>query len=84
MTEDRYIDVSIEVNNVDLDIEIKKGEGGMLPPYQGDYEVTPKVYAQTLDTKNKSMTADLDVLAVPYSEVSNPQGGSTVNIAYIL
>lgn len=84
MTDDRYIDVSIELNNVDLDIEIKQGEGGMLPPYQGDYEITPKVYAQTLETKNKSMTADLDVLAVPYSEVSNPQGGSTVNIAYIL
>ena len=84
MTEDRYIEMSLEVNNVELDVEIKQGEGGMLPAYEGPYEVTPKVGEQGFETKYKTMTNDLTVLAVPYSEVSNPQGGTTVNIAYIL
>lgn len=60
------------------------GEGGRLPDYDGTYEVTPKINAQTLATKDKSMTDNVTVLAVPYSEVTNPQGGKTVNIAYQL
>lgn len=84
MTDDRYIELSLELNNEELSIEIKQGEGGMLPAYEGPYEITPKVNEQGFETKYKTMTDDLTVLAVPYSEVSNPQGGSTVNIAYIL
>lgn len=58
--------------------------GDQLPWYDGAYSATPKVTAQTLETRNKSMRNDVTVEAVPYSEVSNPQGGVTVNIAYIL
>ena len=59
------------------------GGGGRLPYYTGDYTVIPKVYEQTLETKNKSMTDDVTVEAVPYSEVSNLSGGYTASIAYI-
>ena len=59
------------------------GGGGHFPYYNGDYVVTPKTYEQTLATTRKSMRDDVTVEAVPYSEVSNPQGGFTVNIAYI-
>ena len=59
------------------------GGGGRLPYYDGDYTVTPKVYEQILETQDKSMSDNVTVEAVPYSEVSNPQGGYTVNIAYI-
>ena len=30
------------------------------------------------------MASDVTVLEIPYSEVSNPEGGITVNIAYEL
>ena len=51
-----------------------------LPDYEGDYNITPKIDAQTLETKDKSMTADLEVEKIPYQEVSNPSGGLTATI----
>lgn len=63
--------------------------GGALSPatvkvtpeiYTGEYIVTPKVNAQSLDTDNKLMTDDVTVLEIPYAEVSNPFG-TTISIA---
>ena len=48
--------------------------------YVGDYEVTPKVNEQTLETDNKRMTANLKIKSIPFCEVSNPSGGTTVYI----
>lgn len=48
--------------------------------YTGDYEVTPKVSAQTMNTKDKHMTQDVTIKAIPYFDVSNLAGGSTVYI----
>lgn len=42
--------------------------------YDGDYEIIPKVNAQTIETKNKKMKENLTVLAIPYYETSNPTG----------
>lgn len=50
-------------------------------PYEGPYDVTPKVTAQTLPTANKLMRDDVSVRAIPYFDVSNPSGGNTVYIA---
>lgn len=51
-------------------------------PYTGDYTVTPKAHTETiLPTKNKHLTEDVQVLEIPYYEVSNAAGGSTVYIA---
>lgn len=52
------------------------GEG-----YTGSYEVTPSRTAQTLETANKVLTDDVTVFAIPFSEVSNPVGGTTFYIA---
>ncbi len=49
--------------------------------YDGEYDVTPKVDKQLLKTKHKYMTDDVRVLAIPYFEVGNATGGSTVYIA---
>lgn len=49
--------------------------------YEGSYEVTPSVEAQTLPTAEKYMKKDVNVLAIPYFDVSNTAGGSTVYIA---
>lgn len=52
-----------------------------IPVYDGPYEATPKVEAQTLQTAKKLMTDDVTVHGVPFYEVSNDQGGNTVYIA---
>lgn len=49
-------------------------------PYEGEYEITPMVTAQTMPTKNKTLTEDLTVLAIPYHDVSNTAGGRTIYI----
>lgn len=49
--------------------------------YTGDYEVTPTVDGLGLQTKHKYMTDDVTVRAIPFFEVSNTGGGTTVYIA---
>ena len=48
--------------------------------YTGDYEVTPMADAQTLATKEKLMADDVHIKAIPFFEVSNNSGGTTVYI----
>lgn len=48
--------------------------------YTGDYEVTPQTVGQELFTKQKFMADDVTVHAIPYYEVGNNSGGSTVYI----
>ena len=48
--------------------------------YEGEYEVTPTVDGMVLPTNNKVMTDDLTVKAIPFYNVSNTSGGSTVFI----
>ena len=50
-------------------------------PYEGPYDVTPKVMAQTLPTAKRLMREDVAVRAIPYFDVSNPAGGNTIYIA---
>ena len=50
-------------------------------PYEGPYNVTPKVTAQTLPTAKKFMQEDVSIRAIPYFDVSNPAGGNTIYIA---
>lgn len=49
--------------------------------YEGDYEVTPKVDAQTMPTKGKVMEEDVTIKSIPFFDVSNMSGGTTVYIA---
>lgn len=49
-------------------------------PYTGEYVLTPKTTAQTIDTAKKRMTDDVTVLEIPYAETSN-ESGTTVVIA---
>ena len=48
--------------------------------YEGAYEVTPKVNSQMIETKDKLMYKDLIVGSIPYYEVSNSKGGTTIII----
>ena len=59
-------------------VEIVKSDAN---PYTGDYAVTPSVGGSIMPTKDKYMTQDVTVKPIPYYNVSNPAGGSTVYIA---
>ena len=60
----------------DIGIEISD-----VKAYDGSYKVTPKVTEQVLETKNSYMKDDVTVIGIPYFDVSNASGGSTVYIA---
>lgn len=49
-------------------------------PYHGEYEVTPRLYEQYLDTNDKYMNDDVTVLEIPITWTTNPYGGQTVLI----
>lgn len=71
-TEDRLPADFGEVQKV---TEYVGGEG-----YDGDYTVTPKVEPQTLPTKGKVMLDNMSIKSIPFYDVSNTSGGSTVYI----
>ena len=48
--------------------------------YTDSYEVTPKTTEQVLQTKDKHLTDDVTIKSIPFFEVSNTAGGSTVYI----
>ena len=48
--------------------------------YEGEYTITPKIDAQTMPTKDKVLTNDVTVKAIPFFNVSNTSGGNTVYI----
>ena len=48
--------------------------------YHGVYEVTPSSNDQELETRGKLLADNVLVNAIPYEEVTNPSGGTTVII----
>lgn len=66
---------AIEINQ-DVAINVNPA-----PPYEGEYEVTPKVTEQTLPTKDKVLVDDIMVKGIEIHRVKNSSGGTTVYIA---
>lgn len=48
--------------------------------YTGSYTVTPSSAVQTIYTSGKYVSKDINVEAIPYSEVGNDAGGITITI----
>lgn len=49
--------------------------------YSGEYTATPKINEDvTLETKNKFMSDNITVVAIPVSETDNSAGGQTLKI----
>lgn len=61
-------------------VGISTGVVDVTEQYEGDYEVVPTVDGFTLPTRRKLMTQDLTIKEIPYYDVSNTSGGSTVYI----
>lgn len=51
-----------------------------VPEYQGEYEVTPRVVEQRMETKDKLLKDDVTIKSIPFFNVSNTSGGNTVYI----
>lgn len=69
-----YINVGFKpVNSIKIGFNV--GGTSQIPPYEGEYEVTPKTYEeQVLPTRNKRMINNLTVKKIPQYEVSNDSG----------
>ena len=76
--------IQVKVTETSPSVKVNvKGEivyVGDAESYEGEYEVTPTVEKQTLQTAKKIMKEDVTVKEIPYAEVSNPAGGTTVII----
>ena len=58
------------------------GEGDTPIIYEGDYDVIPLAFQETvLKTKNKKLVDNIVVKEIPYYETTNLSGGNTVYIA---
>ena len=79
-SETETIDISMATETETISLIVNDGSGEMLPMYDGDYQVTPKVSEIILPTKNKSMADDVTIFQIPYHEAENPSGGITATI----
>lgn len=59
---------------------VKVGTGGTKPYYEGEYTITPRVYEQTMATREKTMRSNVTIQVIPLAQVDNPQGGMTATI----
>ena len=48
--------------------------------YRGNYTIVPAPDKQVMETKDKFMSDDVTIKAIPFYNVSNTSGGSTVFI----
>lgn len=64
----------------DFELILTDPAGALIPAYEGDYEVTPRLYEQILETDGKRMTDDVTVKVIPVTYTSNPYNGKTVLI----
>lgn len=59
---------------------VEGGSGVTLPFYDGEYTIIPKTKDIILPTKSKAMKNDVTIKQIPYKEVQNEGGGSTITI----
>ena len=79
--QDDVFDVDLTVEQLDMDFsEAIIVQGERLPDYEGEYQITPRITEQILETKDKSMVDNVTIFQIPYAAVSNPSGGQTVTI----
>ena len=78
------LSILLDDGSQELEIEMlgasSGGGGSILPYYNGVYEVNPRKIEQTLLTSNKSMSRDVIIHPISYSETINESGGLTVVI----
>lgn len=71
--------LTLEADDPQITVELAAGGVGY-PEFPGPYEVTPRVEAQLLETREQVMREDVTVHAIPYFETTNLSGGYTAII----
>lgn len=75
------IPMSVASNEATISMQISAAYiVGSADYYDGAYDVTPRLYAQSLDTDGKVMEDDVTVYEIPVTRTTNPTGGLTVLI----
>ena len=64
----------------ELELVLTDPVGIFVPEYEGEYEVTPRLFEQTLETNGKRMSDDVQVHVIPVVYTTNPYDGKTVVI----
>lgn len=78
----KCLDVAINASTQAMDIvfahyQDSGGNPGKTDYYDGDYDVTPLITAQTLPTRSKTMRDDVRIDMIPTREIPNAAGGVT-------
>ncbi|MBR5574380.1 MAG: hypothetical protein IKW35_07800 [Paludibacteraceae bacterium] len=71
---------SLTLDDIPAQIASIKGDSPVIN-YDGEYVVTPKTTAQTLETSQRFLEKNVEIKEIPYFETSNLAGGETVYIA---
>lgn len=68
----------VSISPISLSADVSLGRVTIIhsdmPDYEGEYEVTPSVEAQTLNTRNTTMRDDVEIHKIPYYDVANEYG----------
>ena len=75
-----HLDVDLTESSQTLEVDLVGGGSGRFPYYKGEYEIDPRKVEQVLPTKDKSMSADVVIHPIFYSETGNLSGGFTAYI----
>lgn len=75
-----YLDIELNEDSTELELIFDDVAGTRLPFYEGPYLVEPRKVEQTLWTKSKSMSDNVTVNQIFYSETGNLSGGMTAYI----
>ena len=75
------IPMGLEPGAETLKMSVAEGGGPStdLPYYEGSCDITPKVTAQIMKTRDKAMREDVFIRQIPYEAVSNGTG-TTITI----
>lgn len=80
ISKNRNISVSVVGSSRNINLQMQTGHSDY-PVYSGGYVFTSLVgESQTLQTNGKVMSDNVTINEIPYTSVSNAQGGRTVNI----
>lgn len=61
-------------SSIGISVEIQTPHAVDVETYEGEYEITPSVSRQELETKNRLLSDDIVVKEIPYYETSNESG----------
>ena len=79
------LDIRFDSSEQNIPIRFNEFQQSTIAPdvelYDGTYKITPKVNEQTIPTAQKFLSEDMIIKKIPYFDVGNTAGGSTVYIA---